>query len=331
MRNRFKSKALRYPVAMAILGVGVSSGMEATGQQVEPPPTVTKQVGPPLKAGTPASIVFASKTPCAADASAGTEQDEDVKIRNDGNFNVMFHGNRFVIAREIVAAFEAEHPGVRVSYTAIPPINTIRAVQSGGTDAGQAGVFAPDVVMGPRSFGELRDGQSAKLDSKALYSRIHGLVLMARAGDARVEGTDWLKLVRRNDLRIVIPGDQQRQHVLIHSYAAAFGEEGVDAMKTSRRVGVSSIKHHRAIPARIEGKCEDIGLQFAQSRAYWEQQKPGAFRFVDVTASETDLALEDSYVFSVAASTRQDLANKFARFMTQPTALSILTKYSLEP
>ncbi len=274
---------------------------------------------------------FASKTPCDADSPATGNGDQDVRIRPDGNFNLMFHGNRFVIAKEITAAFEAENPGVRVSYTAVPPINSVRALSTGGKDAGAAGSFNPDVVMGPRWFGDLKDrgSKEALVELRALYSRVHGLVLMGRADDSRLTG-DWRAVVKNPEIRVVVPGDQQRQHVLVHTYAAAFGEDGLNALKTSRRVGVSSTKHHRAIPDRIAAKCEDVGLQFSQSRAYWEEQRPGTFKFLDAAASEEDLALEDSYVFTVSKSKQQDLGVKFAKFMTGAKAISILSKYNLQ-
>jgi len=317
--------------ALMMVAIGASAPM-ARAQTSAPQPGTGQQPFANTAKATMAAT-FASKTPCDADAGSTGAADQDIKVRPDANFNVMFHGNRFVIAQEITTAFEAENPGVRVSYTAIPPINTIRAVRSGGTDAGSAGSFMPDVVMGPRWLGDVKDvaTQTKQLEARAMYSRVHGLVLMARAGDARVAGNDWMAIVKNGDVKVSLPGEQPRQHVLVHQYAAALGEEGLDAMKTSRRVGVSSIKHHRAIPARIEGKCEDVGLQFAQSKVYWNEQRPGVFKFIDVSASEDDLALEDSYVFTVAGSKQQELSLKFARFMTQPKAVAILTKYSLQP
>lgn len=256
-------------------------------------------------------------------------------LQPDANFRIMFHGNRFVLAKELTAAFEAENPGVKVAYTTLPPLHTVRLLRSGGVDGVFGAGVLPDVVMGPSSFAEVPvqvGGKTDYLDNRGMYSRINGLVLMARANDARVSGPDWKAILSNRELRPVLAGEQQKRHMLVRVFALAMPQQEFDDLPSTKRVGVSSMRHHRAIPARIAASCEDVGVQFLQSRAYWEATKPGTFKFIAIDGiQENELAIENSFVWTLKGSPNAKMADKFAEFMDGPAAMAILKKYSLEP
>jgi hypothetical protein len=276
---------------------------------------------------------FAAPTSCDSDRGQPGTADPDIHNGDDADLRVMYHGNRFVAASELTQAFVATEPGVRVAYTAIPPVNTVKALESSGWDAGAAGTFAPDVVLGPAWLANIKpkDADEPAVRQVGLYSRLHGMVLMARADDARVDHADWRDAVRDKRLRVSLAGNQPRSHAIVHTYALALGEDGLDAMRQDPRVGVSSVRHHRAVPARIAAGCEDVGLQFLQSQPYWERMLPGRYRFLPVAGvGPEQLAAEDSYVYIVQGSKAQALAMRFARFMMSDQAQAILAKYHLQ-
>lgn len=321
--------------ALAVPGLA-HCAQPGTGAASGPQPSALSQPAAASK-----SAGFAQPTPCPLLDETQREADEDIHRPADATLTVMFHGNRFVAAKDLVTAFELLHPEQRLAWTAIPPINTVRALQSGGRDAGMAGQdFMPDVVLGPTAFGTYPLGfpQTSHqtnswpgLDNLGLYSRIHGLVLMARADDARVQGQDWAAIVHEPSLRIVLPGSQPRNHALVQVYEGAFGAAGLDALPQSTRVGVSMLRHHRSIPARILAGCEDVGIQFGQSKAYWAGREPGRFKFVDVALSASELSVEDSFVYVVQSTKHPKAARAFADFMHSDVALAILREYDIAP
>lgn len=276
------------------------------------------------------------KTPCAGDAeevgSAGS--DPDISMPADATVFVMMHGNRFVAARDLADAFERANPGERVAYTAIPPVYTVRALEQGGLNVGAEKMFRPDVVMAPpavtKALAEMKF-KGELLEDRGLYSRVHGFVLMARAGDGRVTGTDWKGILKDERLKLSLPGQQVPAFTSFGPLVDGLGREGLEARIKAGRAGGTDVRHHRSMPARIAAGCEDIGIQFLQSRVYWESQRPGTFKFIDVPIEPADAAKEESKIFIVKATKRRASAEKFVAFVQSPAGQQILEKYRLAP
>lgn len=286
-------------------------------------------------------------TKCDAIVSAHSGRDEDVNIRSDATLKVMFHGNRFAAVKELVQGFEAENPGERLSWTSLPPKNTINAIKSVGRDPEISSVaFLPDVVLGPQALQNailpLRD-DGVQVVNVGRYSSVTGVVAIARSSDDRVRTAgDRLSssLIAGTSLRVVLPGFQERTQVFIRTFDTLLGPGGLDQLAATGRVDVGGVRHHRDIPSRIRSGCGDIGIQFLQSKVYWEMQSPGVFQFLDVQSQRKDLEQEDSYVFIVkpnSASTptvspiRAMSVDAFVGYMFSRSALTILRKYGLQP
>jgi len=273
---------------------------------------------------------FLTTTACVGDIPADTFLgDPDVAIRDDATVNVMFHGNRFVAAPELVAAFERLNPGERVSWTALPPANTRRAVANGPQSFAGSKPFFPDVVLMPLYAQTTASGK--KLINRGLYSNLHGIVLIARADDENVSGTDVSAIVNNPSIKVVLAGRQALNFPLIAVSGIRFDEANTDAGAHTPRYGVSQQRHHRSVPARILAGCEDVGFEYLQSQPYLEQQFPGRFKFTPVAMSAEDAATEASYIYLVPDGRHGDAAEKFISFMKSRDALMILRKYRLEP
>jgi hypothetical protein len=279
---------------------------------------------------------FWQPTACAGDIPADPgDGDPDVSIRDDSTVNVMFHGNRFVAARELATEFERLNPGQKVSWTALPPANTMKVLQNGPQPFAGSKPFFPDLFMGNQllynALLQNKDASKRKIQLRGSYSRIHGIVLIARADDPNIAGSDIKTIVNNLKVRFVLPGQQPLTHPLVSIYGHNFEKSQLARLPSNPRFGISQQRHHRSIPARILSKCEDVGFQFLQSQPYLEAEFPGKFKFVPVPIPEEEAATEESYLFAIPGGPRAAAAEKFLSFMKSSEAVAILRKYHLEP
>ena len=292
----------------------------------------------PERSSSPVGKPF-QPTPCAAETKALANSGDDIVLPANANLTVMFHGNRFVAAKELVTAFEKGHPGVVVAYTSIPPIHTFVQVLGKNAlpadvllQAGVQGVLPekmmPDVVMLPdqKGFKPMSD----RLTNIGTYSAISGVVLISRKDDDRVKGSA-IDILKNETLRVALPGLQGQQEQLFFGIFNLIGRDDYDHLVKSNRVGFSGHKHHRAIPARIAAKCEDVGVQYQQSQRYLEKTMPGVFKFESIPTTQNPHNPDQptSYVYVVNGSPRAELAKQFADFMLAAEAQEILRSYSM--
>ena len=164
-----------------------------------------------------------------------------------------------------------------------------------------------------------------------LYSRVHGLVLVGRSGDQKLASRDTFKILNDPNVRVLIPGLQVQSHPLARAVYAAVKGLTPASLAESNRIGVSQIRHHRSIPARLLAECEDVGFQFLQSQPFLEAKFPGKFQFLPYGIDPESAAAEASYAYVLTNSKRRAAAEKFTGFLTSPDAVAILRKYRLEP
>lgn len=316
--------------ALAVLSVEVGAAPPVFYAQPASAPA-SAPISPLSETNTP----FWNATKCDGDIPAAPgDGDPDVSIRDDATLNVMFHGNRFVAAADLAAEFERLNPGQKLSWTALPPANTIKVLRNGPQPFAGSKPFYPDVFMGNQLLNTsiLQSSEiKRKIVLRGSYSRIHGLVLIARADDPNVTGTDIKAIVNNTKVRVVLPGQQPLTHPLVAVFGYNFDKAMLGRLPTNPRFGVSQQRHHRSIPARIAAKCEDVGFQFLQSQPYLEAKFPGKFKFIPVPISDEDAAGEESYLFAMPGGPRAAAAEKFIAFMRGPEALAVLRKYHLEP
>jgi hypothetical protein len=266
-------------------------------------------------------------SPCEAeDMTWGEGADPDIRIMANHDLFVMFHGNRFVAAKELVSAFEGENPSVKLSFTAIPPVNTL--VQSIGREADflqlrDAG--KPDVVMLPiENF--VKFGMNDKFNEPQKYSSLQGMIMLFRRTDDRIG--DPATVLNDANVRVVLPAGQLWDRLVYKGPASALGVEALEKVIAAPQTVFSQMKHHRSVPARIVAGCGDVGFQYVQSQRYIEDRFPGVFKFVHLPIlDKAILAEEDSYVATSKTATNPELAERFKAFMLSPTAQSILKKY----
>jgi hypothetical protein len=273
---------------------------------------------------------------CPQDPSLYGENDPDVRLVPNPQLSVAFHGNRFVIAREVIAAFENANPGSRISYTAIPPIFSVKALTEGGVQFPGGRVFNPDIYMGPPMLGSMKilgasPGQEF-LVQHGLHSQVNGLVLVARSDDSRIpRDAKWDEVLRHPALRLSLPGDQEAGFTLLDPIRKSLGDDLFRALPNNPLVGVSRTRHHRSIPSRILAKCDDVGVQFLQSKQDLESAYPGKFKFIDIPISEDSKVKQQSYLFSTPRAATNELAMKFLAFVQSDEVKAILLRYSLIP
>lgn len=326
-------------IIATICGIAATCSMAADAPKVTSPPTAPLAASAASASTPDRNSPLFKTTPCAGDIAAEPgDGDPDISIRDDATLNVMFHGNRFVAAPELAAEFERLNPGQRVSWTAIPPTNTLRVLLNGPMKVAGGKTFFPDVFMGTQqllvAFTQANtpgNNPPRKIQMRGSYSRIHGIVLIGRADDPNFTGTSASAIVKNEKVRIVLPGQQPLTHALVSVYGYDFDKSKLARMPTNPRFGVSQQRHHRSIPARILAKCEDVGFQFLQSKPYLEAAYPGKFKFVPTPISDEEAAVEESYLYTLPGSPRAKEAERFVSFMRSPEAIAILRKYHLEP
>jgi hypothetical protein len=273
---------------------------------------------------------------CPQDPALFDEADPDVRLVPNPQLSVAFHGNRFVIAKDVIAAFESANPGVRISYTAIPPIFSVRALTEAGIRFPGGRAFNADVYMGPAHLGATKilgaaPGQEL-LTQHGLHSQVNGLVLLARADDTRVRSdAKWQEVLRDPSLRLALPGDQDAGFTLFGPVREALGDDQFRALPKNPRVGASRTRHHRSIPSRILAGCDDVGVQFLQSKQYLEALHPGKFKFIDIPISVDSKRSQESYLFATPKAASNELATKFIQFLRSDEVKAILNRYSMTP
>ncbi|MEI7995545.1 MAG: substrate-binding domain-containing protein, partial [Methylococcaceae bacterium] len=268
----------------------------------------------------------------------------DVHLKPNASITVMFHGNRFAVAEEIVNAYEKKY-GTTVSYTSLPPGVTVRVlakylksahppIQGDKWSPSQATIdlINPDVVMlNPGILGldktRLGNELSGMVSPLGLYSTVHDVVMVNRASDKRV--TSFEAAFEGKSLRFVMPGKNSNLPIW-KILENKLGKEKFDAIKNSGRMGLSHPKHHRFVPLRIAASCEDFGFQYWQSAPSLERDYPGQLKFTKLNLARTDLVAEDSAVYVVKQTKNESEAKRFAEFMLSADAQTILKKYHLE-
>lgn len=316
--------------ASALLLSHITAGAQvaATSPAAQAAPAASS----PLPSGRQARLV---PTACPGDIEPGFPADDpDVRLLPDSTLNIMFHGNRFVVAAELVDAFQRLNPGQRVSYTSVPPAFTIQTLQTGTFTTGNNPVrFSPDLVMGNTFMGKaLADPETkAQAAPGVLYSRIHGLVLVGRAGDPKLASRDVFKILNDPAVRVLLPTVQNSSHPLSFVVFAAIKGLTPANITDNKRFGASQLRHHRSIPARLLAQCEDVGFQFLQSQPFLEAKYPGKFQFLPYGIDADTASNEDSYAYVLTNSKRRAAAEKFTAFLTSPEAVAILRRYRLEP
>ncbi len=318
--------------AVLLLSVLISPS-HAASLEVDPPPVPSPNAPsmpqPAHNAGKP--------TFCAGEDKVwSAERDSDVIIKEGANLTVMFHGNRFPASADIVAAFEKANPGIKVTYSSLPPISVVRKLNGQDSTKGAevkdiskkiAPLDYPDVVMVPVDNLVL-DLYGDNLINPAMYSRIHGVVAVMRADDKKINKIEDLKTT---DIHFVLAGMQHPSHALYRVPEAFFGKELFEQIKKRPSTGYSLLTHHRSIPARILLGCSDVGFQFAQSQAYLEKRFPGKFKFLQLPESIPGIYdSENSYISITKNSTHRDAAAKFRDFVLGPEGQAILARYRLE-
>lgn len=301
-------------------------GFGAIAHADQPNPTIVELFATLRTTGlVEGSLAMLEPTDCTSEASVWEPadfSDGDIRLARETNLRVMFHGNRFVVAEEIVAAFEKRNPAAKVSYTAIPPVHTMDKLLGRKAQFAELDEFGtPDIVMLPAN------ALLPAVGDKLHYSSVRRVVLIARADDDRV--VDAEAPVNRPELRIVFAGRASfEQHAMYVIPRFHYGAEEFDLWLHSPRASFSLAKHHRSVPARILAGCADVGFQFGQSQAYLERVKPGRFKFFDLRVTPRDLEREASFIYVL---TRQNtLAKQFAEFMLSADAQRILAGYGLE-
>jgi len=284
----------------------------------------------------PAARTTLPTPPCAGDIPPGLyANDPDIRLVAKPTVTVMFHGNRYVVAAALAEAFEKANPGQLVAYTSVPPAFTIPAIEESQiTVAGAPTPFVPDVVLGNTAMGDsLRamQGDRFKVSQGTLYSRVHGLVLVGRAGDSKFTGLQPAKILNDPSVSILVPRGRVDTHPLAVAVYAAVLDFNASAPVQNPRLHAAQIRHHRSVPARILASCEDVGFQYLQSQPYLEKTFPGKFAFLPYAITPEAAKSEESYAYVLTGSPRRASAEKFAAFLTSPAAVDILRSHRLEP
>lgn len=290
---------------------------------------VIPSIAPPVQ-----KYLFQPDGKCALENTAqpsGTNP--DIHLRKDANLVVMFHGNRYSVAPELIAAFEKANPKVRVSYTTLPPVNTMNALKEFDSKVMSPELdrfleisnIEPDVVMLPSS------NTVKSLELRGVYSNVHGILMVSRKDDPRGK---TLGEALQSDARFVFPGNNPSLPIWkILADESVIGSAKLDELTHGSKVGFSQMKHHRFVPLRIAARCEDVGFQYAHAQKSIEAAYPGVFKFIPVVVPDNSFSKESSSVFITPFAERHKQiknADLFAKFLLSDKAQAILKKYALE-
>lgn len=245
-------------------------------------------------------------------------------------------GNQFMAMKEIVSAFQREHPGIkRIYYETLPPGLELKQILSGGAVfRDKILAIYPDIYTSVNENAMNKLEQAGHIHKGDYHLYLHNrLTLMVPEGNpAQIKSVTDLS---GEDVRISQP-DPANEDIAFHiidMYRQAGGEGLVHRIMEEKRADgttVLTVVHHRETPLRISKRTVDVGPVWS-TEAVHARLSGIAF---DVVEPGEDLDQRNQinyYVCKLKNAPNSKNAQKFLDFIRSSSAQIIYKKYGFIP
>lgn len=247
---------------------------------------------------------------------------------DDCDLVLFMAGNQFMVMPELIAAFQARHPGIRrIFYETLPPRLELRQILAeGAMFRGQTIKAYPDIYASVNlsNMQKLEERGHIRRGDYHLY--LHNrLTLMVPEGNPA--GIRTISDLAGDRIRISQP-DPAGEDIAIHTmnmYRAAGSDELVERiMKTKRAEGTTiyTIVHHRETPLRISKKTVDVGPVWA-TEALYAKTTDLAFEIVEPGPELDQRDHINYYICRTTHAPHAPNAERFLEFIQSEQAQSI--------
>ena len=256
----------------------------------------------------------------------------NLELADSADLVLFMAGNQFMAMKEIVFAFQKEHPDIeKIYYETLPPGLELKQILTGGAIFRDKIISVYPDVYSSVNLNAMKILESAGHISKDDYHLyLHNrLTLMVPEGNPA--GIGSIKDLGGDLIRISQP-DPANEDIAFHimdMYRKAGGNELVHRIMEEKRAEgttVFTIVHHRETPLRISKKTVDVGPVWASEVAHAEAS---GLAF-DVIEPGEDLDQRDRikyYICKLKDARNPENAIKFIEYIKSPGPQEIYRKY----
>lgn len=260
----------------------------------------------------------------------------NLKFADDSDLTLFMAGNQFMVMKEIIAAFQKEHPDIKkIFYETLPPGLELKQILSGGA------IFRDKVIdVYPDIYASVNEKAMKILEAAGhllnndYHLYLHNrLTLMVPAGNpAKITSVTDLAA---DTIRISQP-DPQNEDIAFHimdMYRQAGGDALVYRIMEEKRAEgttIFTVVHHRETPLRISKKTVDVGPVWATEVLH--ARTTGLLFNVVEPGEDLDQRRQINYfVCKLKNSPNINNAQKFIDFITSTPAQAIYERYGFLP
>jgi ABC-type molybdate transport system substrate-binding protein len=245
-------------------------------------------------------------------------------------------GNQFMVMKEMVSAFQREHPDIKkIYYETLPPGLELKQILSGGAVyRDEILEVYPDIYTSVNENAMNKLAQAGHIRNGEYHLYLHNrLTLMVPEGNPAqiVSVTD----LARDNVRISQP-DPANEDIAFHiidMYRQAGGDSLVHRIMVEKRAEgttVLTVVHHRETPLRIAKGTVDVGPVWSTEAAH-AKVSGIAFDVVEPGEHLDQRNQINYYVCKLKNAPNPENAQKFLDFIKSPSAQIIYQKYGFIP
>jgi len=260
----------------------------------------------------------------------------NLEIADSADLVLFMAGNQFMAMKEIVSAFQKEHPGIdKIFYETLPPGLELRQILSGGARFRDTILDVyPDVYASVNESAMHRLEETGHIHTGNYHLYLHNrLTLMVLKGNpGRIESVSDMG---GDSIRISQP-DPVNEDIAFHiidMYRRAGGDDLVHCIMEKKRAEgttIYTVVHHRETPLRISKKAVDVGPVWATEVIHAKSTN----LLFDVIEPGEDLDQRDKinyYICRLNNAPNFQNAQKFLDFIISPAAQKIYQKFGFLP
>jgi molybdenum ABC transporter molybdate-binding protein len=266
------------------------------------------------------------------------EREEDLQnlhLADRADLIVFLAGNQFMLAGELMQAFQKQYPEVEnIFYETLPPGLELKQILAGGAMfRGQVIDVCPDVYtsVSLKSM-QLLEEKDLIFNDYFVYAHNRLSLMVARGNPKKIVSVSDLA---REDMRVSQPDPEVEDigHYILNMYLKAGGENLVRTImqdKLSRGLTRLTTVHHRETPERIMNGQADVGPVW-YTEILSAQQKGLPLEGVEVGEDLDQHEEVNYYVCRLKKGLHQENGKKFVRFLKSGQAQDIYKKFGFVP
>ncbi len=260
----------------------------------------------------------------------------NLELADSADLVLFVAGNQFMVMKELLGAFQEEHPDVKkVFYETLPPGLELKQILAGGAVFRDTVIdVIPDVYASvtEKAMERLEEGHFISKGQYLLYLHNRIVLMVPEGNPANILSVSDLG---REEVRISQPNPDYEDiaYYIVEMYQQAGGQSLVKRIMEQKRAEgttILTIVHHRETPLRIEKKTVDVGPVWATEIIHARQ---GGLA-VEAVEPGKDLDQRNNinyYICRLNDAPHQENAARFCDFIKSARAQGIYEAYGFVP